>query len=1402
MNHFVLFIKNKLNLLIMLIALFFLGTGSWWLWQGTENQISLDQLNQEQISSFSLDVEALTALSDSNVDIGSYEYRSLKDSLTLMVSDHAIYQSAYLLGRREDGTLFFFAGSESKTLVNEFFPGATYPGDASGVLSVFREEKAIIAKQSIGLQSKRVSALFPLFDEASGKVIGVLGFDISAKDWNRLILQRAAFTIPVFLLSLSVILGAFFVSRSKRRQNRTFTARIFLPLVLILCLLSLLAIFAYSQQLKKWQGERIDAALLKVGSEFYKTTQSQVTSLASTLQSLTSNYEILQSLLKNDTTRLLVDWRFLFITLQKDFNIDQFDFYDEHQTALARLHQPEAYGDKVDRSVFLEASSTGGIGAGFELGTLDNYGLRVVEPAYFEGYLVGYVELGSDIGHILSSIKLDPGTQLIAVLDKDLIDRGKWEEGMRLLGKIPNWSRLSEGVVVFSSQDQLVDTLSPWLDQFLIAHTLGKSNDQSTVQGKDWKLNTISLVDESGQEVGELIVLLDLTAENKAFIRQFLSGLGIVLVILILLIGFTYYMLSRTDDLISLQQKKVEESERQFRYMFRDHSAVMLLTLPGSGSILAVNRSAEQFYGYSSEQLRTMSIRDLDPLSTKKKRIDPQEVTVEIQAIKKHRISSGEIRDVELNSAMIQYGAEAVLFSIVNDVTDKKVAEEKLIREKDDISRILATSETFLLSTQTGLDFQRITDTVRFISGGQYAVFNLLGSSGKSFQTVAISGMSLMVQKVSSLLGFDLKDKEWPIDKDRENRIKENKITRFPSLYDITEKGLPKKIIGRIIKLSNLGQVVIVKVFSGDEVFGDFTILMQRGSIFTADELVLLFVRQVRLLLQRNKIETSLRSSQEAYRQLVEQIPEVVYTFEIGRGFLFLGSKIMELCGYSSEELISDPSLWKGIMLEEDVKKYYEHYQNSVVGQVNVLEFRIKTKDDRTIWVRDHGELFETASKSDPIPDKRMVHGTLSDVSNEKRIESSLKESEVNFRTFFESLGDFIVVVNSDGKFIFSNENFNKTLGYSPHDLISMNIFDLFLDKNSQEINELLGPVLKGEVTSIDLAILKKSQESLPINLRIWRGIWNHEESIFAVAKDLRTEKEAEERFEHLFRNNPILMAVSSIPDQLFTDVNNAFLSSLGYSAGEVIGKNTQDLHLFVNPAQQDEAARRLQADGKFRDLQFQLRCKDGALKEGLFSGEIVSIQGRPFFLTAMIDITDRIMTEKKLSSSENRFRSLFEDSPLPMLENDYSAVKKRIDELREEGVRDFGPYFTEHPEVVSELSGLIKIININYAVLVMHGANSREELIENLPILFATGSETDFHEEMVLISSGATRFELETINRTLDGKKISIHLNWAVVPGYENDLSRVVVTLMDVTQRKQSEDALHEVNCQLEEAV
>src|SRR5688572_25043824 len=111
------------------------------------------------------------------------------------------------------------------------------------------------------------------------------------------------------------------------------------------------------------------------------------------------------------------------------------------------------------------------------------------------------------------------------------------------------------------------------------------------------------------------------------------------------------------------------------------------------------------------------------------------------------------------------------------------------------------------------------------------------------------------------------------------------------------------------------------------------------------------------------------------------------------------------------------------------------------------------------------------------------------------------------------------------------------------------------------------------------------------------------------------------------------------------------------------------------------------------------------------------------------------------------RFRELFEHAPVSIWEEDFSAVRQYIDDLRGAGVVDFSAYFDAHPEAVAECIARVKIVDVNRMTLEMYQAENKAQLLTDLSKILSPESLIPFKEEILALARGETSFENETTN-------------------------------------------------------
>jgi diguanylate cyclase (GGDEF)-like protein len=174
--------------------------------------------------------------------------------------------------------------------------------------------------------------------------------------------------------------------------------------------------------------------------------------------------------------------------------------------------------------------------------------------------------------------------------------------------------------------------------------------------------------------------------------------------------------------------------------------------------------------------------------------------------------------------------------------------------------------------------------------------------------------------------------------------------------------------------------------------------------------------------------------------------------------------------------------------------------------------------------------------------------------------------------------------------------------------------------------------------------------------------------------------------------------------------------------------------------------------------------------------------------LVAIEDVTERETARRKMTASENYALGLFAHSPVSLWVEDFSGVKKLLDEVRERGITDFRVFTDVHPEFVTRCMSEIRVLDVNRRTLELFGAPDKAALLRALPDVFRDDMETHFREQLIDLWDNKLFQLREVVNYALDGTRLNLLLQFSVLPGRERDWSLVQVALTDITARKKAE--------------
>jgi len=339
--------------------------------------------------------------------------------------------------------------------------------------------------------------------------------------------------------------------------------RIFLPLSLAALLVFVLSISAlYRLQDRQWIETANDTRQLLLHN--LSMTQSDHIELMSALiRNLMADRNILSAMKEKDREALLASSSPFYREANEKNDITHLYFHAPDMTNMLRVHQPDRFGDRITRHTAAQAKQDGTLSSGMELGPLGTFTLRVVSPVFDEGVLLGYIELGIEMNHLLQQIESMMHWKFILLIKKQFLNRQAWEQGMAMMQRKIHWDALPE--YVFSQQN--ISEVPEEIFGRIISKQRGKPDAlvRNLVAGeRHYWVNSIPLPDVAGREIGNILILHDMTETVAATRRDTYLISGVFALIGLGIMIFFRRVLGKTEtDLEDASHTLISEAARR-----------------------------------------------------------------------------------------------------------------------------------------------------------------------------------------------------------------------------------------------------------------------------------------------------------------------------------------------------------------------------------------------------------------------------------------------------------------------------------------------------------------------------------------------------------------------------------------------------------------------------------------------------------------------------------------------------------------------------------------------------------------------------------------------------------------------------------------------------------------------
>ncbi|MGZ7109442.1 MAG: PAS domain S-box protein, partial [Methanobacterium sp.] len=382
----------------------------------------------------------------------------------------------------------------------------------------------------------------------------------------------------------------------------------------------------------------------------------------------------------------------------------------------------------------------------------------------------------------------------------------------------------------------------------------------------------------------------------------------------------------------------------------------------------------------------------------------------------------------------------------------------------------------------------------------------------------------------------------------------------------------------------------------------------------------------------------------------------------------FINQRMAEMLGYTAPEMIGMQFTF--FMFEEDLKEY--DVKSKPQGFPERFECKFKHKDGSEIWAKVSATPLKDESGS-----FRGSFAMFTDITKQKRMEDALEDSEKKYREVFNKANDMISLnlMNGDmpGNFIEINNIGVQRLGYSKEELLNMSPKDIVAPDKRPEIPENARKLYEKGHNTFEIIHLTKGGKRIPIEVNNHLISFNEQAVCLAISRDITERKNVEEQIKT--EHQKLLDIIEFLPNATFVidedkkiiAWNKAIEKMTGISKKEMIGKGNHEYSIPFYGIRRSVLIDLIFLEKEKIESEYNFVRREGntlfaeVFLKNLFDGKgaYVFVKASPLYddkgnivgaIESIRDITERKEIEQDLKESEEKYRWLFEVSPLYLI--------------------------------------------------------------------------------------------------------------------------------------------------------